>query len=37
VYVPVDAQGEPLDLHKAELGVFTQRSLLPVSRCNRRL
>jgi hypothetical protein len=37
VYVPVDAQGLPLDLHNAEVGVFTQRSLLPVSRCNRKL
>jgi hypothetical protein len=37
VYVPVDAQGLPFDLHSAELGVLTQRSLLPVSRCNRRL
>jgi hypothetical protein len=37
VYVPVDAQGLPSDWHNAELGVFTQRSLLPVSRCNRKL
>lgn len=36
-YVPVDAQGLPLDLHNTEVGVFTQRSLLPVSRCNRKL
>ena len=37
VYVPADAQGLPFDLHSAEVGVFTQRSLLPVSRCNRKL
>lgn len=33
--VPDDAHGLPLLLHNAELGVLTQRSLLPVSRCNR--
>jgi hypothetical protein len=37
VYVPADAHGLPFDLHNDELGVFTQRSLLPVSRCNRKL
>jgi hypothetical protein len=36
-YVPAEAQGLPLDLQSAELGVLTQRSLLPVSRCKRRL
>jgi hypothetical protein len=37
VYVPANAQGLPFVLHSAELGVLTQRSLLPVSRCNRTL
>lgn len=37
VYVPANAQGLPFDLQSAELGVLTQRSLLPVPKCNRRL
>jgi hypothetical protein len=33
--VPDSEHGLPLDLHIAEEGVLTQRSLLPVSKCRR--
>jgi hypothetical protein len=35
-YVPDDEHGSPCDLHSVEEGVFTHRSLLPVSKCRRR-
>jgi hypothetical protein len=34
-YVPAAAHCFPLVLHNEEAGVLTQRSLLPVSMCNR--
>ena len=36
-YVPAKAHGDPLLLHNTDEGVLTQRSLLPVSKCKRRL
>lgn len=37
LYVPANLHGLPFDLHNSEDGVLTQRSLLPVSICNRTL
>jgi len=37
VYVPANVHASPFALHSAELGVFTHRSLLPVSKCKRKL
>lgn len=36
-YVPANAQGFDFVLQYVEEAVFTHRSLLPVSRCNRKL
>jgi hypothetical protein len=37
LYVPANEHGLPLLLHNVDVGVLTQRSLLPVSICNRKL